>query len=137
MELREIQGLVYRTHLEKGWERDPSCEGKGKPELPPCTVGSEPFGVDADRVAALIALAHSELSEALEELRKGPGHYSLRFEKDSRGIDKPEGFDVELADAIIRILNICSSLGLDIQRALMVKNEYNMTRDPRHGGRAI
>lgn len=55
------------------------------------------------------ALIHSELSEALEEYRDGrPMAYAVRdgdiIEKWRDG-EKPEGIAVELADAVIRILD--------------------------------
>lgn len=79
----------------------------------------------------IIALCHSELSEALEEYRNGilPGMIY--------GYEQPGGIDVELADCIIRILDYCGAAGIDIEQAIRVKHEYNKGRPYRHGGKKI
>lgn len=84
--------------------------------------------------AEVIALCHSELSEALEEYRndKPPVYYP--DEKDGlRG--KPEGLAVELADCVIRILDYCGYAGIDMDAVLSEKHEYNKSRPYRHGGK--
>ncbi len=92
----------------------------------------------------IIALCHSELSEALEEYRnKKPMVY---FEEDNRfdatamkewRSKKPEGIAVELVDCIIRILDYCGRKGIDIDEVIRIKHEYNKTRPYRHGGKKI
>lgn len=95
----------YGTAKEKGWHESP-----------------RPFG-------EIVALIHSELSEALEEHRAGRGNFYLG----SGG--KPEGIAVEFADAIIRIADAAGELGLDLAGAVLAKLEYNRTRPYRHGGK--
>lgn len=46
---------------------------------------------------------------------------------------KPVGFPTELADAMIRILDICGGLGIDIEEAMRIKMDYNTTRPRMHG----
>ena len=48
---------------------------------------------------------------------------------------KPEGFVVELADAVIRIADLCGALGLDLSVAVEAKHAYNVQRPFRHGGK--
>jgi len=48
---------------------------------------------------------------------------------------KPEGIPSELADIIIRVLDICGFHGIDIAHALADKMAYNETRQYRHGGK--
>lgn len=81
----------------------------------------------------LIALMHSELSEALEDYRS----YGWENDEGPKWHDgeKPVGADVELADCIIRILDTCAYYGLDIQGALDAKMAYNATRPYRHGNK--
>ena len=75
-----------------------------------------------------LALIHSEISEALEEFRNG--NMETYFVN-----AKPEGFAVELADAVIRIMDLCGYLQIDLESAMMDKAAYNKTRAYRHGGK--
>lgn len=75
----------------------------------------------------LIALCHSELSEALEGNRK-----NLMDDKlPSRRMD-----EVELADCLIRIFDLAAGFGMDLQGAYTEKMEYNAHRvDHTHAAR--
>jgi NTP pyrophosphatase (non-canonical NTP hydrolase) len=46
-----------------------------------------------------------------------------------------EGFPVELADVIIRVLDLCGKFGIDLRAAVAMKMAYNESRPYRHGGR--
>ena len=61
----------------------------------------------------IVALIHSELSEALEEYRSNHGVTEVYQEA-----GKPEGVPIELADAIIRILDYCGYARIDIDAAV-------------------
>lgn len=78
--------------------------------------------------AEVIALIHSELSEALEALRKhpdGPDHHLPDY----------LNVEVELADAVIRIMDFSAAHGYDVARAILAKHEYNKQRPYKHGGK--
>ena len=76
----------------------------------------------------IIALCHSELSEALEEYRDGRGCMVRRLQQ-ARGIA------VEMVDCIIRILDYLQYRNVDIEAVLRNKHEYNVTRPYRHGSK--
>lgn len=76
-----------------------------------------------------IALIHSELSEALEEERNGNPDIWFAC-NESR---KPEGVAVELADAVIRIADLCGHLGIDLEEVIEIKMAYNEGRPYKHG----
>lgn len=79
----------------------------------------------------MLALIHSEVSEALEEYRNG----RLPTEVYTGNNGKPEGIPIELADVIIRVLDYCGYAGIDIDAAISQKHEYNKSRPYRHGGK--
>lgn len=91
----------------------------------------------------VIALCHSELSEAFEEYRNGHEPTEMYYSsKDEVGkpvysplAGKPEGVPSELADCIIRILDYCEHVGIDIDEAIQIKMKYNESRPYRHGGK--
>jgi len=86
---------------------------------------------DGERnIPELLALIHSEISEALEEYRRGDMATYYR-----EGNAKPEGFAIEIADAVIRIADLCGYIKIDLESAIETKMAYNRTRPHRHGGK--
>lgn len=73
-------------------------------------------------VAQKLCLSHSELSEAMEGHRKGLMDDKLPHRK---------MLEVELADAVIRIMDLAGALGLDLGGAIAEKLAYN-TQRPDH-----
>lgn len=66
-----------------------------------------------------LALIHSEVSEALEAYR----------DRDDDGIGE------ELADIVIRTMDLAEGLGYDIEAEMLRKMKYNKTRPRMHGKR--
>lgn len=71
-------------------------------------------------VAEKLCLIHSEVSEAMEGARKNL--------PDDKLPHRPM-LEVELADAVIRILDLCGALSLDLDGAIMEKRQYNAKRE--------
>lgn len=116
--LRELQTAVHDLAREKGWWDGYERDDQGRMKL------------TTDQVISKIALIHAELSEAVEEARKS--NYRGMYPGEG---GKPEGFVVELADAVIRTLDLFGALGIDAARFVRIKHEFNRTRPHRHGGK--
>lgn len=110
--IKDLQTLIYRMAVEKGfWDESDDFKG--------ASIGTK------------LALVHSEVSEALEEFRKP----DLPLDKVYFNGEKPEGFGVELADVIIRVLDLAEKTGNDMSELINLKLKYNATRPTRHGGK--
>lgn len=70
-------------------------------------------------IGTKLALVHSEVSEGLEGHRKGL--------MDDHLPHRPM-LEVELADAVIRIMDLAGGLGMDIGGAIAEKLQYNSKR---------
>ncbi|MFA5050854.1 MAG: hypothetical protein WC499_01940 [Patescibacteria group bacterium] len=76
------------------------------------------FGVKPKEinVAEKIALIHSEISEAFEAYRH-------------KNINGKNGLKEELGDAIQRILHLCGTLNIDVEKSILKKINSNKKRD--------
>ena len=105
--LRELGDYINTINLNNGWD---TCQ--------PADWDKEPNG---HKIGTHIALIHSEVSEALEGMRHN---------------DK-DNFAEELADTIIRVLDLGNGLGLDLGYEVFRKLEINKGRGKRHGGKVV
>lgn len=72
---------------------------------------------NGDAMLGKLMLVNTELCEAAEAARDGD----------------MENFKEELADAVIRIFDICGACGIDIEEAVAQKMLVNVGRPPKHG----
>jgi NTP pyrophosphatase (non-canonical NTP hydrolase) len=100
--IREIMEQAFKTNEKKGF------------------LGTPP--------ETHIALFHSEITEAFEEIRSGKPNLYYAHEK-------PEGQAAELADVIIRICSYCKEYGVPLEQVLVEKLAFNEGRPLKHGGK--
>lgn len=121
MELKEISKEIYSVNVSKGFWEDKEHKNVGES----------------------LMLCVSELSEALEAHRKS--HYCTltdaernayklepinmeRFEKEVKNT-----FEDEIADTMIRLLDLSEGFGIDIEWHIRQKVNYNKSRPYKHG----
>ena len=120
-DFNEMQKAVHKNAVEKGfWEGD-------------------------FNVAEKLALIHSEVSEALEADRSN--NYTARH-SDIGGINTiksidmfkhsfeneiKDSFEDELADIVIRVMDLAEKKGVMLDEHIKAKHRFNTTRERKHG----
>lgn len=104
--LAELQAHVYQGNVKAGWWTN-------------LATGELKAKGDITEVLAKLCLVHSEVSEACEGVRKNLMDDKLPHRKMG---------EVELADAVIRILDLCGHEGYDLAGAIQEKLLFNQVR---------
>lgn len=92
---------IHRTAKEKGWWDEDRNDGE------------------------ILALIHSEVSEALEALRQG--------NPSDKKLPQFKNVEVELADVVIRIMDYAMARHYRVAEAIEAKADYNKSRPHKHG----
>lgn len=128
LDIASVQARVHANARSKGWY-------DGLPSDPT---------TDPHIIPARLMLIVSEVSEAMEEMRHAGSDMETLSRVDMSepiptqpGKRKPVGFASELADVVIRVLDLAAYLGIDMTEAIRVKMAFNETRIQRHGNKRI
>lgn len=106
-------------------------------------------GFTPQPVATNLMLIVSELGEACEADRKNR-HANFRFYEETMKPYNPESpsdmrfkdafelcikdsFEDEIADAFLRLMDLCGAMNIDIEKHIHMKAEYNKLRPTKHG----
>jgi len=106
--IRALQHDIHRDNVDAGWWKDPETgEDLREPKHLKKTLGWK------------FLLAHSEISEAIEGVRR-----NLKDDK----LPHRAMVEVEIADTLIRLLDIAGAMGLDVAGAIEEKRAFNAKR---------
>lgn len=122
MNIKQISEEIHAVNVKNGFWEDKETKNMGE----------------------TLMLVVTELAEALEAHRKG--HYADMYKyrklnftplsitfKENFETHIKNSFEDELADVIIRMLDLCEGFGIDIETHIRLKLEYNKTREYKHG----
>ena len=103
------------------------------------------FDVKKENIGQTLCLIHSEISEALEAIRKDKKaslmafdyreedrETDLDFQSDFTSLIK-DTFEDEIADTFIRLMDLVGALEIDIDRHIELKRKFNSLHEYKHG----
>lgn len=144
--LNELAGKIYEDNKDKGF--NVAEENIGQTLMLVVSELSEALEADRkDRFADLKKFTNSLTEDAYFENMRSYGYdtpekarqympyeewVEANFAREFRCSVK-DTFEDEIADAIIRILDLCGAFGISIEDHVSLKLQYNKSRDYKHG----
>ena len=117
--LTPMARALHQNAIDHGW-------WEYHPEVP-----------DQSIVFEKLLLINSEIAEVVEDIRKTKPYFNKSSELCTISAEgKPEGVAIELADVLIRTLDLMVFLGINPEEVVNLKHNYNKNRSYRHGGKS-
>lgn len=122
-DIAEVQAAVHANAIaKKFWDAYPETTY----EDPDTGESVRVYVLSVDQVLSKLMLITTEVAEAAEDVRTG----AMRTVMSDSG--KPEGLPSELADIVIRVMDVCGGLGIDLDEEIRIKVAYNRRRPAMH-----
>ena len=123
-DIAEVQAAVHANAVaKKFWSGYPETTY----EDPDTGESVRVYVLSVDQVLSKLMLITTEVAEAAEDVRTG----AMRTVMSDSG--KPEGLPSELADIVIRVMDVCGGLGIDLDEEIRIKMSHNRRRPALHG----
>ncbi len=124
MNINEIAKEIHQVNVDKGfWEQK---EERNIGELLMLCVSELSEALEAHRSGGSLNIAEEVKAEY--QNKKGTPDYSPWFRENVKNT-----FPDELADTMIRIMDLSAAYNIDLEWYIRAKLEYNKTRAHRHG----
>ncbi len=120
--MNELRDKIYKNAKDKGfWDQERNI---GEALMLVVTELAE--GLETHRAAGKIKPVDNMIKKAMDEMHdeEFKEHFALMVK---------DNFQDEMADTIIRILDLCGGLDIDIDWHIKAKMRYNATRARLHG----
>lgn len=122
-DIAQIQAAVHANAIaKKFWSSYPETTY----EDPYTGEAIRVYVLSVDQLLSKLMLITTEVAEAAEDVRTG----AMRTVMSDSG--KPEGLPSELADIVIRVMDVCGGLGIDLDEEIRLKVAYNRRRPAMH-----
>lgn len=128
MDIKEIASHIHNINIQNGFWPQNKKE-RNKPELLMLIVSELAEALEALRENHYTSLSKEEL----DSFYKSHGKLSIDEFKQFFSTHIKNSFEDEIADSIIRLLDLTEGLGIDIEKHIVLKASYNSLRGPKHG----
>ena len=130
-QINNLSQTIYQENKDKGfWPSDPKDRNVGEALM--LIVSELAEGIEAHRAGRHANMqAYEDVYESIAT-EQADSSGDLAHECAFKAHIK-DSFEDEMADAIIRILDLCGGLGINIGKHLYMKLGYNATRPHKHG----
>lgn len=125
MELKELIKKVFEINKANGWHE----EKHETPTYLMLIVSELAEAMEADRENRHSCLNLCRKKEMLED--KDGENFKIDFR-----LTIKDSFEDEIADVIIRCLDLCAMMDIDIEKHILLKLKYNQLRGFRHGNKS-